>query len=64
MDGGSDWMTLSRPFVKYVTSEKRDALLQGLDKVYLYTLLPAEVGFSLVVLFFVFFYTGKKAVLE
>lgn len=43
MDGGSDWVTLSRPFVEYVTSTNKDELLQGLEKVYQYTLLPAEV---------------------
>lgn len=45
MDGGSDWMALSRPFVEYVVGENKDQLIQGLDRVYQYTLLPAEVSF-------------------
>lgn len=45
MDGGSDWIALSRPFVTYVTSERKDQLLTGLLTVFKYTLLPAEVCF-------------------
>lgn len=37
-------MALSRPFVEYVAGDTRDELLRGLDRVYQYTLLPAEVG--------------------
>ncbi|KAL0271535.1 UNVERIFIED_CONTAM: hypothetical protein PYX00_008598 [Menopon gallinae] len=48
MDGGSDWMALSRPFVEYVASDTRDELLKGLDRVYQYTLLPAESYFHTV----------------
>ncbi|EEB12514.1 Xylosyltransferase oxt, putative [Pediculus humanus corporis] len=48
MDGGSDWMALSRSFVEYVAGENRDELLRGLDRVYQYTLLPAESYFHTV----------------
>ncbi|KAK6630884.1 hypothetical protein RUM44_003054 [Polyplax serrata] len=48
MDGGSDWMALSRPFVEYVAGDTRDELLRGLDRVYQYTLLPAESYFHTV----------------
>lgn len=45
IDGGSDWVALSRPFVEYVASgsEKNDPLLVGLEAVFRHTLLPAEV---------------------
>ncbi len=42
MDGGSDWVTLSRDFAKYLTYSTDD-LNVGLQKVYQYTLLPSEV---------------------
>uniref|UniRef100_A0A1B6CJW1 protein xylosyltransferase n=1 Tax=Clastoptera arizonana TaxID=38151 RepID=A0A1B6CJW1_9HEMI len=48
MDGGSDWIALSRPFVTYVTSERKDQLLTGLLTVFKYTLLPAESFFHTV----------------
>jgi len=43
MDGGSDWLALYHTFVEYVTASERNQLLAGLDKIYQYTLLPAEV---------------------
>nr|CAD7569959.1 unnamed protein product [Timema californicum] len=47
MDGGSDWVALSRPFVTYLAGVNgtRDLLLQGLITVFRYTLLPAESFF-------------------
>ena len=42
MDGGSDWLCLNRAFVEYVVTSQTK-LVQGLKKVYSYTLLPAEV---------------------
>lgn len=44
IDGGSDWVCLSREFVTYVTL-KRDTLIEGLLKIFQYTLLPAESFF-------------------
>lgn len=44
VDGGSDWVALSRSFVAYVTNED-DPLVAGLLKVFHYTLLPAESFF-------------------
>lgn len=44
IDGGSDWVALSRSFVEYVTDEE-DPLISGLLKVFHYTLLPAESFF-------------------
>lgn len=48
MDGGSDWVALSRPFVSYVASTKPDKLVDGLKIVFRYTLLPAESFFHTV----------------
>ncbi|XP_063992970.1 xylosyltransferase oxt [Diachasmimorpha longicaudata] len=45
IDGGSDWMALSREFVQYVTEEQPDSLIRGLLQVFRYTLLPAESFF-------------------
>lgn len=45
IDGGSDWVALSRPFVEYVASKESDELVTGLIKVFQYTLLPAESFF-------------------
>lgn len=45
IDGGSDWIGLSRKFVDYVTHDKRDELIEGLLKVFNHTLLPAETFF-------------------
>ncbi|XP_066992776.2 xylosyltransferase oxt [Anabrus simplex] len=44
IDGGSDWVALSRPFVTYVT-DKKDPLVKGLIAVFRHTLLPAETFF-------------------
>jgi hypothetical protein len=55
MDGGSDWVALSRPFVAYVASaveqnnHARDPLIEGLNTIFKHTLLPAEV--SMILLF-------------
>lgn len=43
IDGGSDWIALSRSFVQYVTSD--DELIRGLLRVFHHTLLPAESFF-------------------
>lgn len=43
VDGGSDWVALSRPFVTYLTQQPRDELVSGLLSLFQYTLLPAEV---------------------
>ncbi|BFF99022.1 xylosyltransferase oxt [Drosophila madeirensis] len=49
VDGGSDWVALSRPFVAYVTHPKQeDELLQALLKLFRHTLLPAESFFHTV----------------
>ncbi len=45
MDGGSDWVCLSRDFATYILSEEPDDLLAGLFSVFNYTLLPAESFF-------------------
>ncbi|XP_044597603.1 xylosyltransferase oxt isoform X3 [Cotesia glomerata] len=48
IDGGSDWVALSRDFVEYVARPKPDDLVAGLLKVFQYTLLPAESFFHTV----------------
>jgi protein xylosyltransferase len=45
IDGGSDWICLSRDFVKYVTNPEKDDLITGLLKIFQHTLLPAESFF-------------------
>lgn len=45
IDGGSDWVALSRDFVEYVADPNPDPLISGLLKVFQYTLLPAESFF-------------------
>ncbi|XP_053673319.1 xylosyltransferase oxt [Anopheles nili] len=48
IDGGSDWVCLSRDFARYVTndgSSSRDELVRGLLRVFEYTILPAESFF-------------------
>lgn len=45
IDGGSDWVALSRPFVEYVAGEEKDDLVEGLLQVFRHTLLPAESFF-------------------
>lgn len=45
IDGGSDWICLSRKFVSFVTAERKDNLIGGLLKIFAYTLLPAESFF-------------------
>uniref|UniRef100_A0AAG5D7T0 protein xylosyltransferase n=1 Tax=Anopheles atroparvus TaxID=41427 RepID=A0AAG5D7T0_ANOAO len=46
IDGGSDWVCLSREFAQYVaTDSERDVLVQGLLQVFGYTILPAESFF-------------------
>ncbi|XP_030765815.1 xylosyltransferase oxt [Sitophilus oryzae] len=45
IDGGSDWIALSRPFVQYIADPEPDSLIQGLLKVFKHTLLPAESFF-------------------
>lgn len=47
IDGGSDWLALSREFVKYVV-EENDELVQGLLNIFGQTLLPAESFFHTV----------------
>lgn len=47
IDGGSDWVGLSRTFVRYITSEP-DELLTGLLRIFDHTLLPAESFFHTV----------------
>ena len=42
VDGGSDWICLSREFTHYITSSQ-DELVQGLNQYFTYALLPAEV---------------------
>lgn len=42
LDGGSDWIGLSRDFCDYVINGDDD-LLNGLKTIFKYTLLPAEV---------------------
>lgn len=48
MDGGSDWVALSREFVEYVTDPNPDALVTDLLKIFKYTLLPVESFFHTV----------------
>ncbi|XP_067645033.1 xylosyltransferase oxt [Eurosta solidaginis] len=49
IDGGSDWVALSRPFVQYIITEsKNDTLLHGLLTIFRHTLLPAESFFHTV----------------
>ncbi|XP_076384790.1 xylosyltransferase oxt [Megalopta genalis] len=48
IDGGSDWVALSRDFVEYVASPTPDTLVTDLLKVFKYTLLPAESFFHTV----------------
>ncbi|XP_008483938.1 xylosyltransferase oxt [Diaphorina citri] len=48
MDGGSDWLVLSRSFVSYVASPEKDELVRGLLTLFKYTLLPAESFFHTV----------------
>ncbi|XP_033231945.1 xylosyltransferase oxt [Belonocnema kinseyi] len=45
IDGGSDWVALSRDFVEYVADPNPDSLVAGLLKFFQYTLLPAESFF-------------------
>jgi protein xylosyltransferase len=45
IDGGSDWVALSRDFVQYVADPDPDDLVTGLLQVFRYTLLPAESFF-------------------
>ncbi|XP_046624533.1 xylosyltransferase oxt [Neodiprion virginianus] len=45
IDGGSDWVALSRDFVEYVANPVPDPLISGLLEVFRYTLLPAESFF-------------------
>ncbi|KAK9502912.1 hypothetical protein O3M35_011595 [Rhynocoris fuscipes] len=45
IDGGSDWLGLSRPFVEYLATSTTDPLLLGLVTVFRHTLLPAESFF-------------------
>ncbi|EDW78740.1 oxt [Drosophila willistoni] len=49
VDGGSDWVALSKSFVDYVTHPRKDdELLQALLKLFRHTLLPAESFFHTV----------------
>ncbi|XP_076766039.1 xylosyltransferase oxt isoform X1 [Xylocopa sonorina] len=48
IDGGSDWVALSREFIEYVANPNPDALVTDLLKVFKYTLLPAESFFHTV----------------
>ena len=45
IDGGSDWVCLSRDFIYYILKEEKDSLLNGLNAIFNYTLLPAESFF-------------------
>lgn len=45
IDGGSDWVALSRSFVSYIIDDRKDELVVGLLKVFNHTLLPAETFF-------------------
>lgn len=47
IDGGSDWVALSRKFIRYIINDS-DELLVGLLKVFRHTLLPAESFFHTV----------------
>ena len=48
IDGGSDWVALSREFVEYVADPNPDALVTDLLRVFEYTLLPVESFFHTV----------------
>lgn len=48
IDGGSDWVALSRRFVEYVAVDHPDELVSGLLVFFKYTLLPAESFFHTV----------------
>lgn len=48
IDGGSDWIALSRNFVEYVSQKDPDDLVSGLLVVFKHTLLPAESFFHTV----------------
>ncbi|XP_012284899.1 xylosyltransferase oxt [Orussus abietinus] len=48
IDGGSDWVALSREFVEYVTDPNPDPLVSKLLILFQYTLLPAESFFHTV----------------
>lgn len=48
VDGGSDWVALSRNFVEYVAHERDSDLLHGLLTIFHHTLLPAESFFHTV----------------
>lgn len=49
IDGGSDWVGLSKPFVEYILHNKdNDELLKGLMVIFKHTLLPAESFFHTV----------------
>lgn len=47
VDGGSDWIALSKPLVRYVAVDQDD-LITGLLSIFKYTLLPAESFFHTV----------------
>ena len=51
LDGGSDWIALTRDFASYITFAN-NTLLRGLRKFYNHTLLPAEVSLTLPVQLF------------
>lgn len=48
IDGGSDWVALSRKFVEYIATDSPDELVEGLLVLFTYTLLPAESFFHTV----------------
>ncbi|XP_055373192.1 xylosyltransferase oxt isoform X2 [Condylostylus longicornis] len=48
IDGGSDWIALSKDFVNFVTNYKNNELILGLLKIFQHTLLPAESFFHTV----------------
>ncbi|XP_076246321.1 xylosyltransferase oxt [Calliopsis andreniformis] len=48
IDGGSDWVALSREFVEYVANPNPDTLVSDLLRVFKYTLLPVESFFHTV----------------
>ena len=46
VDGGSDWVCLSKDFMEYILDEEnQDKMLEGLFTIFNYTLLPAESFF-------------------
>lgn len=45
VDGGSDWVALTRDFCQYIV-DNDDELLKGLRTFFKYTLLPAEVSLT------------------